>query len=67
MNRSHDRSKGVIIRILWILTGSGIYWIGYTGFLTHLESVWYSTGCLVLIVVGLVMAGWNSSRLFKRK
>lgn len=67
MNRSKDRTKEIIIRVLWILTGSVTYWIGYTGFLTHLESVWYSTGCLVLIVVGLIMAGWNSSRLFKRK
>jgi len=67
MNRNNEKVNKIVIRILWILTGSGIYWIGYVGFLTHLESVWYSTGCLVLIVVGLIMAAWNSSKLFKRK
>jgi len=67
MNRSNERKKEIVKRILWILAGSVIYWIGYTGFLTHLEAVWYSTGSLVLVVVGLIMAGWNSSKLIKRK
>jgi hypothetical protein len=67
MNPGGGRSKNFIRRVLLVLAGSGIYWIGYYGFLTHLDSVWYSAGSPFLIISGLVMAGWNSSYLFRRK
>jgi hypothetical protein len=67
MNPGKDKIINFIKRILSILVGSGIYWIGYWGFLTHLDSVWVSAGCLCLIIIGLIMAGWNSSYLFRRK
>jgi hypothetical protein len=67
MNPADIRKKNFVKRVLLILAGSGIYWLGYWGFLTHLDSVWFSTGCLVLIIVGLTIAGFNSSYLFRRK
>ena len=52
-------------RITKILIGAAIYWMGYSGFLTHLESPFYASLCLFLIVSGLLVAGLNSSLLYK--
>jgi hypothetical protein len=52
-------------RITKILFGSGIYWVGYCGFFTHLQNIVYSTLCLFLIISGLFVAGTNSSNLFR--
>jgi len=59
------RVKKLGMRILLIILGSGIYWLGYYGFFTHPESDLYSAGCLFLIIVGLIIASWNSSRLYR--
>jgi len=67
MNQTNGKLKRVILRILLILLGSAIYWVGYYGFFTHQESDLYSAGCLFLIVVGLFIASWNSSHLYKGK
>jgi len=67
MNESNGKLKKSMMRILLILLGSGIYWIGYYGFFTHQESDLYSAGCLFLIIAGLIMASWNSGRLYKGK
>jgi hypothetical protein len=58
MNKSFER-------ITKILLGSGIYWVGYCGFFTHQQNVIFSSLCLVLIISGLVVAGWNSSNLYR--
>jgi len=52
-------------RITKILVGSGIYWVGYCGFLTHQKNFIYATLCMFLILSGLLVAGWNSSNLYK--
>jgi hypothetical protein len=54
-----------INRISLILLGSAIYWVGYCGFFTHLQNVVYSSFCLFLIITGLLLAGWNSSNLYR--
>ncbi len=59
MNRSS------INRISLILLGSAVYWVGYVGFFTHLQNVAYSSLCLFLIISGLLVAGWNSTNLFR--
>jgi hypothetical protein len=56
-----------INRITLILLGSAIYWVGYYGFFTHLQNIAYSSLCLFLIITGLVLAGWNSSSLYRGK
>jgi hypothetical protein len=58
MNKAMDR-------ISLILLGSAIYWVGYCGFLTHLQNVLFSSFCLMLVITGLLLAGWNSSNLYK--
>ena len=67
MNRTHGKIKKSIIRILLILFGSAIYWVGYYGFFTHQDADLYSAGCLFLVIVGLIIAGWNSSYLYRGK
>jgi hypothetical protein len=52
-------------RITKILVGSGIYWVGYCGFFTHLQNIIYSSLCMFLIISGLLVAGWNSSNLYR--
>jgi len=52
-------------RITKILMGSGIYWVGYSGFFTHQQNIAYSALCMFLIISGLLVAGWNSSNLYK--
>jgi hypothetical protein len=52
-------------RITLILLGSAIYWVGYCGFFTYLQNVIYSSFCLMLIITGLLLAGWNSSYLYR--
>lgn len=52
-------------RITKILMGSAIYWVGYSGFFTHLQSPVYASLCLFLIISGLMVAGQNSSYLYK--
>jgi len=54
-----------INRISLILLGSAIYWVGYCGFFTYLQNVLYSSFCLMLIITGLLLAGWNSTYLYK--
>ena len=54
-----------IKRITKILLGSAIYWVGYCGFFTHQQNILYSSLCLFLIISGLVVAGWNSSNLYR--
>ncbi len=56
-----------LIRILLILLGSAIYWLGYCGFFIYLQNVLSSSFCLILIITGLMLAGWNSSSLYKGK
>lgn len=67
MNRTNGKKKKALIRILLILLGSAIYWTGYYGFFTNHEGDLYAAGCVFLIAVGLFMAGFNSSYLFKGK
>ncbi|HET7002074.1 MAG TPA: hypothetical protein VFI33_12220 [Puia sp.] len=52
-------------RITKILMGSAIYWMGYSGFFTHLQNPFYASLCLFLIVSGLLVAGLNSSLLYR--
>jgi hypothetical protein len=50
-----------------ILLGAAIYWVGYYGFFTHLQNIAYSSLCLFLLITGLLIAGWNSSNLYRGK
>jgi hypothetical protein len=59
--------KKSIIRILLILLGSAIYWLGYYEFFTKQEGDLFSAGCVFLIVTGLFIAGWNSFFLSRGK
>ena len=52
-------------RITKILVGSGIYWVGYSGFFTHQQNIVYSVLCLFLVISGLLFAGWNSSQFYR--
>ncbi len=52
-------------RITKILFGSGIYWVGYCGFFTHQQNFIYATLSMFLLISGLLVAGWNSSNLYK--
>ncbi|HEY8735288.1 MAG TPA: hypothetical protein VIL90_12035 [Puia sp.] len=54
-------------RLTMILLGSAIYWVGYCGFFTHQQHGWYSSVCLFFIISGLLVAGWNSSNLYRGK
>jgi hypothetical protein len=54
-----------INRVTLILIGSTIYWVGYYGFFTHQQNNGYSLLCLFLIISGLLLAGWNSSNLYR--
>jgi hypothetical protein len=54
-------------RITMILLGSAIYWVGYCGFCMHMQNIPYSSLCLFLIISGLLLAGWNSSNLYRGK
>jgi hypothetical protein len=56
-----------LTRILLILLGSAIYWLGYCGFFIYLQNILCSSFCLILILTGLMLAGWNSSSLYKGK
>jgi hypothetical protein len=67
MNKTSSRLKKSIIRILLILLGSSIYWLGYYGFFTKQEGDFFTAGCLILIVAGLFIAGWNSFLLSRGK
>ena len=60
MIQKNSKLKKTIIRIFLILLGSAIYWLGYYGFFTKQEGDFFSAGCLILIVSGLFIAGWNS-------
>jgi len=59
--------KTPVKRILLILFGSGIYWLGYYGFMTQDGGDLFNAGCIILILTGLFMAGWNSFFLSRRK
>jgi len=52
-------------RISKIFLGSAIYWVGYCGFCTHQQNIVLSSLCMLLIISGLVLAGWNSSNLLR--
>jgi len=67
MKYPKGKLKKPLIRILFILLGSAIYWVGYYGYLTNHEGDLYGAGCLFLIIVGLIMAGLNSSYLYRGK
>jgi len=67
MNRTNGKLKKSIYRILLILLGSSIYWIGYYGFFTRQEGDLLAAGCLLLIIAGLFIAGWNSFFLSRGK
>jgi hypothetical protein len=54
-------------RISNILLGSAIYWVGYCGFFTHQQNYVYSALSMILIISGLLLAGWNSSNLYRGK
>jgi hypothetical protein len=67
MNQTNGRLKKSIIRILLILLGSLIYWVGYYGFFTQQQGDLFSAGCVIFIVGGLFIAGWNSFFLSRGK
>jgi hypothetical protein len=67
MNRLNGKMKKAVIRILLIILGSAIYWVGYYEFLTRRAGDLFSAGCVFLIVTGLTIAGFNSSYLFRGK
>jgi hypothetical protein len=67
VNRRNGKTKKVLIRILLIILGSAIYWLGYYEFLTRRAGDLFSAGCVFLIVIGLTMAGFNSSYLVRGK
>lgn len=52
-------------RITQILLGSAIYWVGYSGFFTQQQNHVFSSICLFLALSGLLLAGWNSSNLYR--
>ncbi len=52
-------------RITKILVGSGIYWVGYCGYFTHQQNFVYASLCMFLLISGLLVAGWNSSNLYR--
>lgn len=54
-----------INRIVLILLGAAIYWVGYYGFFTHIQNVAFSSLCIFLAITGLLVAGWNSSNLYR--
>jgi hypothetical protein len=54
-------------RITLIFLGSAIYWVGYCGFFKYLQNALYSSLSLILVVTGLLLAGWNSSSLYRGK
>ena len=56
-----------LIRIILIFLGSAIYWLGYCGFFRYLQNALYSSFCLILVITGLLLAGWNSSSLYRGK
>jgi len=60
-----SKMNNPIKRITKILLGSGIYWVGYCGFFTHQQNIVYSSLSMLLIISGLLVAGWNSSNLYK--
>jgi hypothetical protein len=53
------------IRITKILFASGIYWVGYCGFYTHLQNLVYASLCLFLIISGLMVVALNSTNLYR--
>ncbi len=67
MNRSGGKMKKAIIRILLIILGSAIYWVGYYEFLTRNAGDLLSAGYLFLIFIGLTLVGFNSSYLYRGK
>jgi hypothetical protein len=67
MNRTNSKLKKSVYRVLLILLGSSIYWIGYYWFFTRQEGDLLAAGCLFFIAAGLFIAGWNSYLLSRGK